>query len=215
MGTGIGLGIGQDRRFATQMVGVSGRRLVSALSSVAAPSTITPITGAPPAGYIDHGSIVQGKVEVSVDVSQDSIDIGRLPSPLHYYMTGQKGMIKCSQLEYQPEMIDLATGGDGVIAPVAAGGGSREYKYIAIGGQLGSQRRVLVYDSFDVDFTNEGFRWDQYWWLALAQASGTFAQAEEKAAVVVPIEFNLLAQSIASVNRLLEFYAIQSSSYAS
>jgi hypothetical protein len=209
MGTGIGKGLGQDRRFSSQMIGVSGRRLLSALSSVANPTTIAPISGAPPTGFVDHGTIVGGKVEISVDVNVDSIDIGRLPSPLHYYMTGQKGMIKCSQEEYQPEMIDLAAGGDGDLDETPAAGGSRAYMHFYIGGQMGAQRKLIVYDSFDVDFANDGFAWDQYQWLAIGQASGSFTQAEEKAAIVVPVEYNLLTQSVDSVSRLLEFYAVK------
>ena len=200
-----GFGLTQARSIS-EPIGISGRRILSAAKSAALPSPVKIEIGSVPSAYFDHGSIVQGRVDVQVEINIDSIDLGRIPSPHRFYITGQRGTIRANLQEYQPEMISLAAGGTGV--PTTASG----YSQVYIGGQLGAERRILVMDDFDVDFATDGFGWDQYWWTTPnAQAGGSFTLAEEKAQTVVPIEYQLLVFDISGVNRLLEYRAINHS----
>jgi len=198
-----GLGLTQDRYFSSQPIAISGRRILSAASQTALPSPLKIVAGALPTAYTDHGSMVQGRVEISVEINVESIDLGRIPTPHRFYISGQRGSIRGNLQEYQPAMVDLATGGDGT--PTTASG----YSQVYIGGVLGNERRLLVFDDFDIDYANNGFRWDQYWWTTPnAQCAGSFTLAEEKAQTVVPIEYQLLVFSVSGINRLLEMRAI-------
>lgn len=201
-----GLGLTQERRFSTQPIPISGRRILSAAKNAALPSPAKIVAGALPTGYVDHGSVSQGRVEVNVEINKDSIDLGRIPTPHRYYITGQRGTIRAQLQEYQPEMVDLQAGNTGV--PLTAAG----YSEVYIGGKLGSERRILVFDDFDVDFAADGFLWDQYWWTSPnAQAGGTFTLAEEKAATVIPVEYELLYFTQGNFSRLLHYLAIDHS----
>lgn len=201
-----GFGLTQGRRFSSQPIGISGRRILTAAASAALPTAAKIVSGSLPTGYVDHGSIVQGLVNITVTINVDSIDLGRIPSPHRFYITGQKGNITANLQEYQPEMIDLAAGGDG--SPATGSG----YTEVYIGGVLGDERRILVLDDFDVDFASNGFNWAQFWWTQeRAQAGGTFTLGEEKAQTVVPIDYNLLTTDVSGINRLLYFRAINHS----
>jgi hypothetical protein len=197
-----GLGLTQDRRFSSRPIPIAGRRLFSATFGQALPPALKIGTTAP-TGYDDHGSVLLGKVDVSVEITKQSIDLGRIPTPHRFYIESQRGTFKATLQEYEPEIISLAAGQDGV--PTTAAG----YSQVYIGGALGSVRRFLVIDDFDVDNTNDSFPWDEYWWTTSnGQLGGTFALGEDKAATTIPIEVELLAMSISGVNRLLEFRAI-------
>lgn len=198
-----GFGLSQSLRFSSQPIPISGRRILSAAKNAALPTAAKIVSGSVPTAYTDHGAVVQGKVNVQVDINIDSIDLGRIPSPHRFYITGQKGTIGANLQEYQPEMVDLAAGGTGT--PATASG----YSQVYIGGRLGAERRVLVIEDFDVDYTNDGYSWDQFWWTTPdAQAGGTFTLAEEKAETVIPISYNLLNFEISGIERLLEMRAI-------
>jgi hypothetical protein len=203
MGDSGGFGITQDKRFSSQPLCISGRRLLSADPTTPLPTPGKIVLGAIPTGYTDHGSIVKGLVNIAVDITLDTIDLGRIPSPSRYYIGGQKGNIKANLQEYQPEMVSLAAGGTGT--PTVVGSGPTGYTQVYMGGKIGSIRRVLVVEDFDVDFATDGFNWAQFWWhSANSQAGGTFTLTEEKAETVIPIDYNLLVVEINNVNTLLE-----------
>lgn len=199
----FGIGVTQERRFSSQPISISGRRILTAANSAALPTALKIIAGSLPTGYTDLGSMVAGKVDVSVTINKQSIDLGRIPSPHRFFIASQSGQVKAQMQEYQPEMIDTQAGGTGTVATAAG------YSYVYIGGRLGSLRRILIFDDFDVDFANDGFGWDQYWWTnPTAQAGGSFTLTDDKLATVIPVEFELLAFAISGINRLLQFVGI-------
>lgn len=195
-----GFAMSQARRFSTQPIPISGRRILSGAKDLTLPTAAKIVAGSLPTGYTDHGSVVQGKVDISVELNVDSIDLGRIPTPHRFYITGQTGFVRANMQEFQPEMVSLAAGQSGT--PATATG----YSNVYIGGALGSERRVLVVNDFDIDFTNDGYLWDQIWWTTPdGQCGGSFTLAEEKTVqTVIPIEYKLLAFDISGINRLLE-----------
>lgn len=162
---------------------------------------------APPSGFVDHGTITGQTVQITVTVNKDSVDIGRNPTPARYYQTGQTGTVTGQMQEYQPEMISLAAGGDGVVGSgvETISGGQR----VLLGGQLGTERRLLLVDDFDPEARNSSLEiWAQYWYWGRAQGGGSYTRAAEKLYWVLPFEYSLLAEDIANRNVLLQFYAI-------
>jgi len=182
---------------------IAGSRILTAPKNAFLPTVHQILIGAEPSGYVDHGSIVAARVEISVELTKETIDLGRIPTPARAYLSAQRGTIRANLQEYQPEQIDLATGGSGT--PEFGTNFKRSY----IGGKLGTEKRILILDDFDTDPLVDAEIWYQYWFTSPdAQSGGSFTRAEEKAAFVIPIEYELLAFSVGGFNRLLEYRAI-------
>lgn len=195
-----GLGITQQR-ISSQPIPISGRRLLSSLPTTTLPPSKI-VAGAIPAGYEDHGSILAGAIELSIDITKDVIALGRIPSPKKQYITGQSGVLKMKLQEFQPEIISFSTSFD---SNVSTGLG---YSYVYLGGKMSGTRRVLIFDDFDVDL-NDGFHWAQFWWTnPYAQFSGSFALQDDKLATVIPYEIYLKDYLVSQQDTLLEFRAI-------
>lgn len=157
-----------------------------------------------PSGFVDHGTITGQIVQITVTVNKDSVDVGRNPTPERFYQTGQTGTVTGQMQEYQPEMISLAAGGDGT--PETVTGGQR----VVIGGQLGTERRLLLVDDFDPEaLASPREPWVQYWYWGEAQGGGSYTRAAEKLYWVIPFEYSLLREVISARNVLLQFYAVE------
>jgi hypothetical protein len=193
----------QEQKFSTRVLHIAGSRVLTAPQNQALPTVGQVLIGAEPSAYFDHGSIVSALVEINLELTRESIDLGRVPTPARFYLSAQKGTIRFRMQEYQPEYIDLAAGGTGTLE--TGSGFVRSY----LGGKLGTVRRILILDDFDTVVGVDAEPWYQFWFTnPNAQCGGTFARGEEKAAFVIPIEYDLLRFSQGGFNRLLEFRAI-------
>lgn len=195
----------QTQLFPGRVLHIAGTRVLTAANAAALPSTGRVIQGGEPSGYVDHGSIVAGRVDINVDMPKEEIQLGRIPSAARFYLGSQRGQVRFQMQEYQPEMVDIA-GGSGLGVPLTGSG----FKQVYIGGQLPPIRRLLLLDDFDVDQAVDATEvWKQYWWTnPNVQGGGTFTRAENGLAWVIPTEYELLKFEIGSINRMLEFRAI-------
>lgn len=196
----------QDQEYPTRVLHVPSERVLSAGAGATLPALAQVYDGAEPSGYIDHGMIKDGIVQIAVEHSSDSIDGGRIATPFRYFLTARKGSAKYEMQEYQPESVNIAASYASDNVPESGSG----YKRVRIGRGVQILRRLLILGCFDVNKSEDASEpWTQYWHTTpTAQGMGGYSSAQNKLANTVPHEYMFLAYSSGAQNYLLDFYAL-------
>jgi hypothetical protein len=197
-------GFSQERKY-DRIFHLSGTRVFTADRLTAIPDPTSELNSEP-SGWFDHGTIVGGIVNINVELTRESVDVGRIPTADRFYLSAQRGTIEFRMQEYQPENISLASGGDGTLVPDGNGNDR-----VLMGGELPVERALLLVDDFDPTAkASANEPWAQYlYYTPNAQGGGTFTRGEEKAYWVIPATYDLLRHVIDDINRLLQFYPIE------
>lgn len=198
-----GPGISQPKAYSTRPMHLAGSRVYVAPEAQALPTLAQIITE--PSGYKDIGVIVDANVQFSVELTRESIDRGLIATPDSFYLKSQKGTLSGQIEEYQKESFSFVAGQGGAFNTVA--GGFR----VDLGGALGAVERILVCQDLSVNLGVNGQPYSQFWLShPRAQAGGSVTAAKVKDYTVLPFEYDLLANEVGGINRLLSMYAATS-----